>query len=511
MTQPQPSLPRFSALQVDLFSLPGIGDYMRKWNGLLLANSTTLREAKTIMFGELAEATRRGIPLDAALSMSAQTLGESVMPPRLGVPQGADTRGELLKTLFSLFLFVFSNAGLIFYTVLAMRYIDAERVARLLAMRLLKHVEKGRTLSDAMAACGLDYDRQEVEIIRAAEQWSTLPKGLQSLSDYQATEGRLVSWGSHYLYPLMMGLLLLHIIVFIYVVIIPKFADIYAQLGAELPGPTQFVVGFSSAATRGFGLLLLYPAILLGLLLIIRAMMNGNVISRLLLVLPMLSFFGCLLAPIMLPAIAAAFMLISSTLDLSFDGGAHALVVLAYFAVLILPLPWVMATVERLILRMERFSARLVQYLPILGAAARAEREARWLAALTLALESGVTAPDAVRSAGLVCGGRIEMRSEAASASVAKGLRIGAACREHHVLSRNTLQRLAFLDGSNDFVAGVRLISEDTTFDALSTMARAAKVAELVGMLFLGTVMGFFALSVYLPLFYISRNIRFEL
>jgi type II secretory pathway component PulF len=170
-----------------------------------------------------------------------------------------------------------------------------------------------------------------------------------------------------------------------------------------------------------------------------------------------------------------------------------------------------MATVERLILRMERFSARLVQYLPILGAAARAEREARWLAALTLALESGVTPPDALRSAGLVCGGRIEMRSEAASASVAKGLRIGAACREHHVLSRNTLQRLAFLDGSNDFVAGVRLISEDTTFDALSTMARAAKVAELVGMLFLGTVMGFFALSVYLPLFYISRNIRFEL
>ncbi len=106
-----------------------------------------------------------------------------------------------------------------------------------------KDIEGGGTLSEALSKHKKLFDNLYVNMVRAGEIGGVLEAVLNKIAEFlekrQAIIGKV---RSAMMYPLVVILLAGCIVAFILVFIVPKFKDIYDQLGAELPGPTQILV-----------------------------------------------------------------------------------------------------------------------------------------------------------------------------------------------------------------------------------------------------------------------------
>lgn len=109
--------------------------------------------------------------------------------------------------------------------------------------QISKDIEAGGTLSDALAKHPKVFDNLYVNMVRAGEIGGVLEAVLNKIAEFlekrQAIIGKV---RSAMMYPLVVIVLAACIVAFILVFIVPKFKDIYDQLGAELPGPTQILV-----------------------------------------------------------------------------------------------------------------------------------------------------------------------------------------------------------------------------------------------------------------------------
>jgi type IV pilus assembly protein PilC len=109
--------------------------------------------------------------------------------------------------------------------------------------QISKDIEAGGTLSDALAKHRKLFDNLYVNMVRAGEIGGVLEAVLNKIAEFlekrQAIIGKV---RSAMMYPLVVIVLAAGIVAFILVFIVPKFKDIYDQLGAELPGPTQILV-----------------------------------------------------------------------------------------------------------------------------------------------------------------------------------------------------------------------------------------------------------------------------
>lgn len=112
--------------------------------------------------------------------------------------------------------------------------------------QISKDIESGSTLSDAMAKYPKIFDNLYVNMVRAGEIGGVLEAVLNKIAEFlekrQALVGKVKA---AMMYPLVVMLLATCIVTFILLVILPKFKDIYDQLGAELPGPTMILVNLS--------------------------------------------------------------------------------------------------------------------------------------------------------------------------------------------------------------------------------------------------------------------------
>ena len=115
----------------------GGADGLFGWNRLAFANSATRREAKALLFQELAEAVRHDMPLDEALSLAMRSDGET--GPKPVKPEG-DALSSVTMMLYVLFL---SVGGIILLMLISAWASDVERVARVLAHRLLPLIRFG--------------------------------------------------------------------------------------------------------------------------------------------------------------------------------------------------------------------------------------------------------------------------------------------------------------------------------------------------------------------------------
>lgn len=113
--------------------------------------------------------------------------------------------------------------------------------------QMAKDIEQGSSLSDSMARHKKVFDNLYVNMVRAGEIGGVLEAVLNKIAEFlekrQALKGKV---RSAMMYPVMVTLLAGGIVAFILWKIIPKFVDIFAQLGAELPGPTLLLVHASN-------------------------------------------------------------------------------------------------------------------------------------------------------------------------------------------------------------------------------------------------------------------------
>jgi len=112
---------------------------------------------------------------------------------------------------------------------------------------IIKTIEGGGSLSEAFGRHPKVFDNLYVNMVRAGEIGGVLESVLNKIAEFlekaQALKGKVKS---AMMYPLVVSLLAVGIVSFILITIIPKFEDIFKQLGAELPWLTQQLINMSN-------------------------------------------------------------------------------------------------------------------------------------------------------------------------------------------------------------------------------------------------------------------------
>ncbi len=505
-----------SALKKNLFNLPGLGAVGDLWGNLTVANLSVRREAKGLMFHELAMATREGVPVSDALGLVAQTWHERQYEETGGKRQGADTRSWLGIHLLVLILFSCLTCGLFLFLFMSPPMSDPERVARIFALRPEKYLRKGFSLSQAMRKCPLDYSREEIALIEIAERSDKLPEGLRRMADFQVVDLRHTRASSTIAYPLIVGITTFNLVVFILLKVMPRFTDIFQQLGAELPGITTAVITLSHIA---FHNIVFLPLVSLAICFIIfRALMNGNSLMRTVIAFFFISSIALFVFGIIVAAVDESGVFRSSSMPSSIrvqsDLFEIALGLLGSLIVTIVLLPIaiiLISLVERVVVYIEKMVGAVCSWIPFIRTVARTERHGRWLAALSMMLETNETESAALRQAASVGGSRFAGASEIAAGLVERGIPFPEAIQKAKILPRQLAARTSSALYGKDLPARLREVAEEQNTLALDHAARAAKITEVLFILFIGLVAFLIVAAVYTALFSIPGIVPFTL
>src|SRR5713226_2328755 len=107
-------------------------------------------------------------------------------------------------------------------------------------------VEGGDSFSEALQKHPKVFTRLYVCMVAAGEKGGLLAEILARLATYLENTNRLrKKVKSAMMYPIVVTIVAILITIFLLVKVVPVFGEIFASFGAELPGPTQFLINVS--------------------------------------------------------------------------------------------------------------------------------------------------------------------------------------------------------------------------------------------------------------------------
>jgi len=152
------------------------------------------------------------------------------------------------KLLFFSGLHSLLSAGLDFSTSFAL-LISSEKDAKLkqLVRTLYNNAVSGSALWQSMQSSG-NFSPLDFGVIRIGEQTGRLDESLEFLSDYyrkrMAQQRMIISSVSH---PLVILCTAVIVVIFMILVIVPMFEQVYARMGGDLPSVTRYLILFSKS------------------------------------------------------------------------------------------------------------------------------------------------------------------------------------------------------------------------------------------------------------------------
>jgi type IV pilus assembly protein PilC len=169
---------------------------------------------------------------------------------KLNIPFLGKNKGVSLKTLavFNRQLSVMFNAGLpITQAIGILGTQQKDKNFQNVLQEVRKDVEAGANLSNAMRKHPKVFNELYTSMIQAGEASGNLDTILLRLSSYIESQNKLIGRvKSAMTYPvavIVIAMLLTGVLLW---KVVPVFSDMFAQMGAELPLPTQIVVGASN-------------------------------------------------------------------------------------------------------------------------------------------------------------------------------------------------------------------------------------------------------------------------
>jgi type IV pilus assembly protein PilC len=213
-------------------------------------------------------------------------------PARRGflLPWGGGVKASTI-TLFTRQLSTLQDAGLPMAQSLRI-LTDMQRpgVFRLTLAAVRAEVEEGSMLSDAMARHPRLWDRLYTNLVRAGETAGALDVILRRLAEFREKSQKLHKKVIGALvYPAAVMTIAGGILTFIMVFIVPRFEQIFNELGIQLPGVTLALIGTSNLiASWWWAMLLAGFAAVTGLRIARRTATGGALIDRLSLRVPVL-------------------------------------------------------------------------------------------------------------------------------------------------------------------------------------------------------------------------------
>jgi len=111
---------------------------------------------------------------------------------------------------------------------------------------ILAKIESGKTLFDAFSEYPDVFNGVYLSLIKAGETSGTLDKALKRLADQEEKDAAMMSKIKGALvYPAIIFLVIIAVLAFMMIMVVPQVKGLYEDMGKELPGLTQFLVGIS--------------------------------------------------------------------------------------------------------------------------------------------------------------------------------------------------------------------------------------------------------------------------
>ena len=121
---------------------------------------------------------------------------------------------------------------------------------RAIASSLLKDVNSGKSLAEAMAKFPEFFSNLYVNMIKAGESAGVVDVVMEQLLDYLRQKEELKSYIiSSLIYPALLLVVGIATVVILVSYVLPKFQDIFESMGQELPVPTQIMMSISHFLT----------------------------------------------------------------------------------------------------------------------------------------------------------------------------------------------------------------------------------------------------------------------
>ena len=215
-----------------------------------------------------APAARKAAP-KGALSM------EIKMPKFL---QGGVKAKQL--TSFTRQLSTLVNAGLPLMRAMRVLQRQEKNVAlRDAVVQMAESIESGSTFAEALAAHPKIFDRLFVNMVKAGEVGGVLDVVLARLAEFQEKAEKIKGKvKSAMTYPVVVLVMALSILTFLMMFIVPKFADIFADLmgGKGMPALTQFVMNASDTMVHRFPIVLLVIVVIVVIIKLLAKTAQGR-------------------------------------------------------------------------------------------------------------------------------------------------------------------------------------------------------------------------------------------
>jgi len=127
----------------------------------------------------------------------------------------------------------------------------ANKVMRDTIRDVCARVEGGESFSEALQKHPKAFNRLYVSMVAAGEKGGLLAEILARLATYLENSDRLrKKVKTALMYPSAVTVVAICITTFLLVKVIPTFKDIYSGFGAQLPGPTQFMIDLSDLVKK---------------------------------------------------------------------------------------------------------------------------------------------------------------------------------------------------------------------------------------------------------------------
>jgi len=140
----------------------------------------------------------------------------------------------------------------------------SNKVMRDVIKDICSRVEGGDSFSQALTKHPKVFSRLFISMVDAGEKGGLLAEVLARLATYLENTARLrKKVKSAMMYPIVVTIVAIAITTFLLVRVVPVFGDIYKGFGADLPGPTQFLIDLSLLLQKY--IIYLVPAMIMGL------------------------------------------------------------------------------------------------------------------------------------------------------------------------------------------------------------------------------------------------------
>jgi type IV pilus assembly protein PilC len=204
--------------------------------------------------GSIVEGERRGFNsneiVNALEKEQIQVLSIERKKLKLNIPFIGGRQSVTLKTIavFNRQLSVMFNAGLpITQAIGILSSQQKDKYFKKVLIEVRKDVEAGSNLSNAMRKHPKVFNELYTSMISAGEASGNLDTILLRLSQYVENMNKLIGKvKSAMVYPIAIIVIALVLTGVLLWKVVPVFADMFLQMGAELPLPTQIVVGASN-------------------------------------------------------------------------------------------------------------------------------------------------------------------------------------------------------------------------------------------------------------------------